>query len=163
MKKKKVKQLAALGSRLPRSYRFVKEGSRISGVELRSLISKSKNKEYRKTSKDVDIEKFYILKTPGFVQINHLRKLKRHFNNNGDQGIYDYIDWLKRNNAYIDKLAKEMNLNVKSGKWKDWLDKILEGKASNIWKTFLMFFAAFFLAFDENIDYGEDDDEEDDE
>lgn len=136
MKKEKIKALKKLSEMLPASITLVTESHVALGYELPQHVLDT-------ATIPIEAEKSYVYKNKKVVEVNHLNRLKKAFARNKEKGLIDYIEWVDRNNARMNKLFEENKLRAVS----DELKQVAKRGEKGFWSNLISFLFSFYSIF----------------
>jgi hypothetical protein len=147
MKKRHIKMLVQVAQILPPVYIVRAHTTEMSlahayrlkddGVELPEGLP---------TLTDWNKDKVAGIKTPALDQINHLRRLKKAYEEGQEQGVKEYIVWVK---GYNEKF-KEMYPDAEVKEVPEGLLKIASSKVGSFWRSLMIFLMSFSFVFKKN-------------
>ena len=153
MKKRKLVQLKVFCKTLPESWEVKKHSTYVDSADALRLHDKTgmslPEGVHEPTYKDKsgkERKKLFKHSRPVLQKINHYKRVKKAFVKNGEQGVIDYLIWLRNNNIRVNKLLKEVD-QIKD--FDQGLINIMKGGASAFWKNLMLFlygFVKFFLS-----------------
>ena len=106
MKKAQIKALKKLAKMLPISIEHKENGQFVKG----SALSESARQSAIENHGSIDSAKYYGTEKRGFVEIDHVSRLKKAWSRNKEQGLVDYIQWVDLNNIKRNKIYKSLKL-----------------------------------------------------
>lgn len=136
MKKKHLKALKILSERLPVSYDYRKH----SKYSFQGDLKGSQKAKYDGIFEDNEVMR---IKGYQLFKINHYKKLKSAYRNKAEQGIIDYINWLKEHNKFLSEKFEELDIQEIN---QNILDIVKKG-ASNFWANLIAFIYSFIKIF----------------
>ena len=80
--------------------------------------------------------------------MNHFRGLKRAYRKKKEQGVIDYVKWVRIHNMALLKKYGNAEQNKRGvAELDEGLMNIINGGAKNLWKSLLAFMLSFYYAF----------------
>lgn len=149
MKKKTVKALSRLAQILPPAY-LVRDHTE--GVTLRDIYEiREKEGEDTDDLPDPSVLEYgydtiYRVKSEGLDKINHLRRLKKAWKDEGTKGVQTYILWVDQHTRRYDPRIESL-LNSPPPKVDDRLVDIAKANVSFFWKSLISFLLSFYHSF----------------
>lgn len=142
MKKRTAKALRLLADRLPPAYKQRSHTERGRLADFHEYVSTS-GKEIPDLSPltEENADTIIGVKFPNLEVLNHHRRLKKAYTENGEKGIQDYILWLTGHNKRWAAKIGEVE-QVDAG-----LLAIAKGKVSGFWSALVSFLFAFASVF----------------
>ena len=146
------KQVKLLVTQLPVSYEIIVKGQRIRPHEVLRKIDEGITPPpgFNLSSDTDEKKKWYRYRKQDIVMINHYKRIKKAYNKRGEQGVVEYLKWLKQNNIRVAKIISQIDSNIKIGKWSSQLDRLILGGAKSFWKNLIIFLASFLTFFINN-------------
>ena len=149
MKKKKVKALAKLANLLPATYiiRDHSEGATLGELyRLREEEGKPTDDLPSAEESKYGYDTMMRVTSQAFDRINHLRRLKKAYKENGTQGIKDYVLWVDAHNRRIAPLLRELT-KAEPEEVPEGLLEIARGSVSRFWQSLVLFLYSFVATF----------------
>ena len=139
MKKKQIKALKQLAKQLPKSKQIVKKGFLVDGSDVSSE---------EKLNAEIPIydDVTYKKQKHVLIEINHFNRLKSAYASNKEQGLFDYIEWLDRNNKRLNEMFEKAEFERVNSDIMNIVKKGVKG----FWGNLIQFFLSFVLAFKTN-------------
>jgi len=140
MKKKNLKTLRRLASILPKTQYVRKHSYQLYGHQL----DKEHTDDIEKDGAKVDPKTLYDFKRSMAYNVNHEQRLKEAYKKNGDDGIIEYLKWIRiQHKANLKKYSSDPATKFLDER----LDYLIASGAKNLWKNLLIFLTAFFENF----------------